>query len=70
MADTALNPRQRIKDILGRPINPYAGPQGQDKRKRVNELLEMVNTTRLADRFRMSFQGAETTRQPCTCSCG
>ena len=33
MADTALNPRQRIDQILGRPLEFYLGLKGGEKRK-------------------------------------
>ncbi len=42
MADTALNPRQRVGDILGRPIEFYLGLSGQQKREKIDALLEMV----------------------------
>tara|TARA_B100000945_G_scaffold176398_1_gene141498 strand:- start:68 stop:631 length:564 start_codon:yes stop_codon:yes gene_type:complete len=42
MADTALNPRQRIDQILGRPLEFYLALKGGEKRKRIAELLEMV----------------------------
>ncbi len=42
MADTALNPRQRIDQILGRPLEFYLELRGGEKRKRIAELLEMV----------------------------
>ena len=42
MADTALNPRQRIDQILGRPLEFYLALRGGEKRKRIAELLEMV----------------------------
>ena len=42
MADTALNPRQKIDQILGRPLEFYIGLKGGEKRKRIAELLEMV----------------------------
>ncbi|WP_053160219.1 ABC transporter ATP-binding protein [Pseudomonas protegens] len=40
--DTALNPRQRIVDIIGRPLSFYLGLKGQALRQRVAELLEMI----------------------------
>ncbi|ROL65593.1 ABC transporter [Pseudomonas protegens] len=40
--DTALNPRQRIVDILGRPLSFYLGLKGAALRARVGELLEMI----------------------------
>ena len=42
MADTALNPRKTIGEIIGRPVQFYMGLRGSDKRKRVNELLEQI----------------------------
>ncbi|MEM8790410.1 MAG: ABC transporter ATP-binding protein [Pseudomonadota bacterium] len=42
MADTALNPRSRICDIIGRPVEFYMGLRGAQKRKRVEELLEQI----------------------------
>ena len=42
MADTALNPRQRIGEILGRPIEFYRGIKGKERRQKVAELLQMV----------------------------
>ena len=42
MADTALNPRQRIDNILGRPLEFYVGLKGRKKRERIMELLHMV----------------------------
>lgn len=43
MADTALNPRQRIGDILGRPLEFYHGLRGAKKREKVAELLTLVD---------------------------
>lgn len=42
MADTALNPRQRIEEIIGRPLNFYRGLKGKRRRDRVAELLQLV----------------------------
>ena len=42
MADTALNPRQRIRDIIGRPLEFYLGLKGKKKRERVRELLSQI----------------------------
>lgn len=42
MADTALNPRVRIKDIIGRPVEFYRGLKGREKDQRVAELLEQI----------------------------
>lgn len=42
MADTALNPRKTIGQIIGRPVQFYMGLSGSDLRKRVNGLLEQI----------------------------
>ena len=42
MADTALNPRHTIERIVGRPLEFYHGMKGEKRKKRLIELLEMV----------------------------
>ncbi|WP_226780052.1 ABC transporter ATP-binding protein [Oceaniglobus trochenteri] len=42
MADTALNPRSTIGDIIGRPVQFYLGLRGAKKRARVEELLNQI----------------------------
>ncbi|MGR3491724.1 MAG: ABC transporter ATP-binding protein [Shimia sp.] len=42
MADTALNPRKPIGEIIGRPVEFYLGLKGAAKRKRVEELLDQI----------------------------
>ncbi|MGR6429440.1 ABC transporter ATP-binding protein [Rhizobium sp. PAMB 3174] len=42
MADTAMNPRQTVGDIIGRPLTFYEGLSGAKRRARVNELLEAI----------------------------
>lgn len=42
MADTAINPRQRVADIIGRPLEFYLGLRGAEKEQRVRDLLEMI----------------------------
>ena len=42
MADTALNPRKTIGEIIGRPVEFYMGLTGAAKRRRVEELLEQI----------------------------
>ena len=63
MADTALNPRQRIKDILGRPVSFYMGMRGPAKSERVNELLEMVELPiQFGDRYPHELSGGQKQR--------
>lgn len=40
--DTALNPKQRIRDIIGRPVEFYLGKGGKQRDDRVRELLAMI----------------------------
>lgn len=42
MADTALNPRQKIGDIIGRPMEFYLGLEPAAVKARVAEMLEMI----------------------------
>jgi peptide/nickel transport system ATP-binding protein len=42
MPDTALNPRQRIRDIIGRPAGFYLGLKGEALTRRVRELLALT----------------------------
>ena len=42
MADTALNPKLRIRDIVGRPVQFYGGLRGAELRRRIEELLEQI----------------------------
>lgn len=42
MADTAMNPRQTVREIIGRPLEFYLGMRGSEKTKRIVELLEMI----------------------------
>ena len=63
MADTALNPRQRIRRILGRPLEFYFGLRGNENRERVNALLEMVELPRqFADRYPHELSGGQKQR--------
>ncbi len=42
MADTAVNPRHRIRDIIGRPVSFYLGYRGRRLEERIRELLSMI----------------------------
>ncbi len=42
MPDTALNPRHRVRKIIGRPLSFYFGVTAADREKRILELLEMI----------------------------
>ena len=63
MADTALNPRQRIDHILGRPLGFYLGLKGQEKRRRILELLDMVELPQdFAGRYPEELSGGQKQR--------
>lgn len=63
MADTALNPKQKIKDILGRPLDFYLGLKGKKKQQRVIELLKMVELPQgFANRFPAELSGGQKQR--------
>ena len=55
LPDTALNPRQRIRDIIGRPVEFYLGTKGKEKTQRVRDLLEMIELD--PDQFMNRFPG-------------
>lgn len=42
MADTALNPKQRIRDIVGRPLEFYLGLKGKQRDEHIRELLRNI----------------------------
>jgi peptide/nickel transport system ATP-binding protein len=63
MPDTALNPRQRVRKIIGRPVQFYYGIGGKEGEKRVLELLDMIELTpKYKDRFPTELSGGEKQR--------
>lgn len=56
MADTALNPQHRIRQILGRPLAFFLGLKGDAKEARIRELLELIELP--ADTFIDRYPGA------------
>ncbi len=42
MADTAMNPKQTVGEIIGRPLDFYHELSGPDRDKRVSELLRLI----------------------------
>ncbi|MEO0909411.1 MAG: ATP-binding cassette domain-containing protein, partial [Pseudomonadota bacterium] len=64
MADTALNPRQKIADIIGRPVEFYLGLTGAEKRDRVDELLDQLelDPTKFRDRLPSELSGGQKQR--------
>jgi peptide/nickel transport system ATP-binding protein len=64
MADTALNPRQRIGDIIGRPVAFYAGLRGHALRERIREILSDIDLEPddYIDRFPGELSGGQKQR--------
>lgn len=64
MADTAINPRQRIRDIIGRPLAFYLGLDGKQVEARTRELLDMIelNPNQFIDRFPSELSGGQKQR--------
>ena len=62
-ADTALNPRQRVRDLVGRRLELYFELRGRDKERRVSELLDMVELgEKYIDRFPGELSGGQKQR--------
>ena len=64
MADTALNPRRKIGEIIGRPVEFYRGLTGQAKRRRVEELLAQIELEpgEFIDRYPSEVSGGQKQR--------
>ncbi|MGD9743320.1 MAG: ABC transporter ATP-binding protein [Dongiaceae bacterium] len=63
MPDTALNPRRRVRDIIGRPLRHYLGLRGAVQEKRIVELLEMIELDhRFIDRLPGELSGGQKQR--------
>ena len=62
-ADTALNPRQRVRDIIGRPLEFYLGLKGADRDRKVVSLLESIELDETyIDRFPSELSGGQKQR--------
>ena len=63
MADTAMNPRQTVGEIIGRPVTFYEGLRGATRRDRVNELLEQIEMgSGFYDRYPAELSGGQKQR--------
>ncbi|MFT2212407.1 ABC transporter ATP-binding protein [Rhizobium giardinii] len=63
MADTAMNPRQTVRDIIGRPISFYYGLHGAKKTERVRQLLDQIEMgDRFLDRYPAELSGGQKQR--------
>lgn len=63
MADTAMNPRQTVEEIIGRPIEFYHGLTGNAKYAKLLELLEMIELDEsFLDRLPSELSGGQKQR--------
>lgn len=61
--DTALNPRRRVRDILGRPLKHHLRLSGAAREQRMAELLEMIELDeRFLDRLPSELSGGQKQR--------
>ena len=63
MADTAMNPRQTVREIIGRPLEFYLGMTGPKKESQILQLLEMIELDgRFLDRLPSELSGGQKQR--------
>ena len=63
MADVAMNPRQTIGTIIGRPLEFYFGMKGEEKRRRTIELLDEIEMgEEFMNRFPAELSGGQKQR--------
>ncbi|MCF8038955.1 MAG: ABC transporter ATP-binding protein [Desulfohalobiaceae bacterium] len=64
MPDTALNPRHRVRTVIGRPLKFYFGMKGQEAEDRIKELLDKIELTpeKYIDRLTTELSGGEKQR--------
>ncbi|MEZ5805514.1 MAG: ABC transporter ATP-binding protein [Rhizobiaceae bacterium] len=63
MADVAMNPRQTVGTIIGRPLEFYFGMKGRERDARVAELLEKIEMGKgFIDRYPAELSGGQKQR--------
>jgi peptide/nickel transport system ATP-binding protein len=63
MADTAMNPRQTVAEIIGRPLTFYFGLRGEERRRKVTELLDLIEMgDPFAERYPAELSGGQKQR--------
>jgi peptide/nickel transport system ATP-binding protein len=63
MADTAMNPRHTVRDIIGRPLEFYLGLRGAKRDRRLMELVEMIELNEsFIDRLPAELSGGQKQR--------
>jgi peptide/nickel transport system ATP-binding protein len=63
MADVAMNPRQTVGTIIGRPLEFYFGLRGAAKKQRIQELLDEIEMGNgFIDRYPAELSGGQKQR--------
>jgi peptide/nickel transport system ATP-binding protein len=63
MADVAMNPRQTVATIIGRPLEFYFGLRGKKRDERIAELLDKIEMGKgFADRYPAELSGGQKQR--------
>ncbi len=64
MADTALNPKVKISEIIGRPAQFYSGLTGADLKNRVDEILDLIelDPSKFYNRYPSELSGGQKQR--------
>ncbi len=63
MADTAMNPRQTVAEIIGRPLSFYFNMSSADRDRRVAELLDQIEMGKgFAERYPAELSGGQKQR--------
>jgi len=64
MPDTAINPRHKIRKIIGRPLKFYLGMEGDALRRRISELMELIelDPKQYLDRYPDELSGGQKQR--------
>ncbi|MCA0051153.1 ABC transporter ATP-binding protein [Mesorhizobium sp. B283B1A] len=63
MADVAMNPRQTVRTIIGRPLEFYFGMRGKERDARIAELLDEIEMGKgFIDRYPAELSGGQKQR--------
>jgi peptide/nickel transport system ATP-binding protein len=63
MADVAMNPRQTVRTIIGRPLEFYFGLRGAARDRKVQDLLDQIEMGQgFADRYPAELSGGQKQR--------
>lgn len=61
--DTALNPSQTVKEIIGRPLGFYFGRSREERKRRIEELLKQIELgPEFAERYPSELSGGQKQR--------